>query len=424
MEPQYNIGGGNPYDMNTKKSSSHKGCFIIVFVILIAIFSVAGYFVYKAIYSFKSFTEKIPGMDFKPNPTEQKSKDERFHGSFIDAIVVPGKDGKPMLWILTDGSTKYIQKIKSPGYYSMGVQCTDCKSLAYLFDPESGTVIKQTENKYKDIISDPYITYTNGKVMQFTRSSRQNDAEIITYDALTADVVKDTKSFIDSHSELQSGVKQLYSRDVDNTVQFDTKDGQKNLIYCVTKDKFYREDKDMKNDLASDAGDGMGSLFCLKGDSKDLRKQLWKITAKNSDIIITGAGFFSYLGSTSFDYFYGKKASAKEIEGKKFLEGIIYYQDNDCFVVIYLDKADKISNRIMTCLDSKTCEEKWTIRPDDLFDVMKIDENSRDSRSVSSTKDYIRVRRSGNIITLIFKDEGVMGFDLQSGKKLWTIDIG
>jgi hypothetical protein len=363
-------------------------------------------------------------MDFKPQATDQKSKDERFKGSFIDALVVPGKDGKPMLWILTDGSTKYIQKVKSTGYYSMGVQCTDCKSLAYLFDPESGNVIKQTENKFKDIISDPYIAFTNGKVMQFTRSNRENEANIITYDAATADVVQDTKAFIDSHPELQSGVKQVYSRAEDNIVKFDTKDGQKDLLYCVSKDKFYKEEKDLKNDIASDTGDGTGSLFCLKGDSRDLRKQLWKITAKNRDIVITGAGFFSYLGSNSFNYFYGDKATAKEIEGKKFLEGIIYYQDNDCFVVIYLDKADKTSNRIMTCLDSKTCEEKWTVQPDDLFDVMKIDENSRDSRSVSSTKDYIKVRRSGNIITLIFKDEGVMGFSLQTGKKLWTIDIG
>ena len=45
---------------------------------------------------------------------------------------------------------------------------------------------------------------------------------------------------------------------------------------------------------------------------------------------------------------------------KVFLEGIIYYTDQDCAIIIHLDKLGKESNRLMTCVDLKTGKEKWT----------------------------------------------------------------
>jgi len=48
MEPQYNIGSENPYDIGSEKSSSHKGCFIIAIAVLIVIFAALGLFIFVA----------------------------------------------------------------------------------------------------------------------------------------------------------------------------------------------------------------------------------------------------------------------------------------------------------------------------------------------------------------------------------------
>lgn len=52
---------------------------------------------------------------------------------------------------------------------------------------------------------------------------------------------------------------------------------------------------------------------------------------------------------------------------------------------------------------------------------MKIDEEQSTQQSFSSTKDQITVMASGNLVLLKLKSDGVMAFDTDSGKKLWSI---
>jgi hypothetical protein len=77
----------------------------------------------------------------------------------------------------------------------------------------------------------------------------------------------------------------------------------------------------------------------------------------------------------------------------------------------------------MSVVDIKTGKEKWTAGEDVLFDDMKIDEDDDTFSSLFFTKDKIEVKRSGNLVILQLKGQGIMGFDYNSGKKLFEIDI-
>lgn len=78
-------------------------------------------------------------------------------------------------------------------------------------------------------------------------------------------------------------------------------------------------------------------------------------------------------------------------------------------------------NRIFTCIDANTGKEKWSVQQDGLFDYMKIDEEQSSSQSLFSTKNKISASRLGNIVILKLKGDGIMAFDTETGKKLWSI---
>ena len=61
--------------------------------------------------------------------------------------------------------------------------------------------------------------------------------------------------------------------------------------------------------------------------------------------------------------------------------------------------------------------------PDDLFKRMKIDKDKDSFSDLFFTKDKIKVRRSGNLVVVEMKGEGLIGFDLQTGKQLWKMSI-
>jgi len=54
---------------------------------------------------------------------------------------------------------------------------------------------------------------------------------------------------------------------------------------------------------------------------------------------------------------------------------------------------------------------------------MKINEQKDSFSSIFFTKDKIGIIRSGNLVVLKFEGEGIIGFDYNTGKKLFTMDI-
>jgi hypothetical protein len=407
MPQEYNISfpqGTTPYGesqtpASRKTRSSFFGCFGITgTIVIVVLIIIAGYyFVYPAL---------------TPN---------NIRGSLLDFAIVPQKDGSSRLWVLTDGSFNFIQTTKSPGSYSTGRKCFFCKTWMYVVDPTNQNVLKKTKTEYEDIITTTNLVYSNGKVYQITYGYGSNEPKIVIANAETGDVISDTKDFIAKYSELSSGLADVHYNKDENIIQMKTKDGRTDVTYSLDKEIMYPKYSDYTDEMEKDPAPG--SIFALGAESMSgPRKILYIIKGPKGVLKRNKSSMDSYVTNESTLEFFVKGATGQKLSDKAYLEGIIYYQDHDCAIIIHVDQMGKVADRMMTCIDNNG-KEKWTIPQDDLFKQMKVNEQKDSFSSIFFTKDKIGVIRSGNLVVLKLQGEGVMGFDFNSGKKLFTMNI-
>jgi len=407
MEPQISYGdtqGQDPYSgqkiYGKGGSGGRKGCFGLVglLILLVPIILAGYYFVYPML------------------------TPDKIRGDLLDMTIVPQKDGTQKLWILTDGSFNYIQTTSSPGSYSSGRKCFFCKTWTYVYDPISKQVLKKTKTEQKDIITQMDMVYSNRKVWVLTHGYGENAGKIEAYDAESGDLVMDTKQFISKYTQLSAGLADLRYDNENNTVVFKTTDGRDGLIYSFDNDKLYDDNMAMRNEIIKDSTVTSVVVLAEEKSSSQARKKLFKVTGIRGKLIDEKSSLESYANDTSsLRFFVG--ATDVPLGNRIYLEGIMYYSDADCAIIIHLDQLGKKSNRMMTCVDVNTGKEMWTVQQDDMFSKMKIDENKDAFSSLFFTKDNIKIRRVGNLVVLQFKGEGAMGFDFNTGKKLWALDI-
>lgn len=406
MEPQINYGGSSfqnpaPYQGQKVYGRSRfagKGCFGFIGLGILLILIVLGgiYFAYPAL---------------TPNS---------IHGDFMDMVVVPQKDGSQNLWILTDGSFRFVQTTKSPGSYSTGVKCYFCKTWTYVYDPVNEKVIKKIKTEQNDIITKMDLYYSKEKVWEIADGYHENDPRVETYDAASNELVMDTKAFISKYPVLGAGLSTLHFDEKAKTISFNTKDGRTQVIYSLEDDKMYNNQGEYSEAMRNNREQ---SILAVLGpeSSGSKRKKMYvlagpkgKLDSKKSTV-----ENFSYNES----YLKSDSITAEPIGEKSYLEGIIYHQDEDCAIVIHIDVDGRKSNRSMTCVDLKTGKEKWTILQSELFDHMRIDKDKDSFSDLFFTKDKIKVRRHDNLVVVEMKGEGLMGFDYTTGKKLWEMNI-
>ncbi|MGH2574164.1 MAG: hypothetical protein ACRDFC_00535, partial [Ignavibacteria bacterium] len=130
----------------------------------------------------------------------------------------------------------------------------------------------------------------------------------------------------------------------------------------------------------------------------------------------------SYLHNSESLFFFTKSIAEKITPDKVYIEGIIFHQDNECVIILHQDNAGKKADRMLTCIDYSG-KLKWTIQQGELFEKLIVDEDDNPFSKIFFMKDKVGVIRAGNIVVLKLEDAGVMGFDYNTGKKLWTIDI-
>ncbi len=376
-----------------------KGCFgIIGAVVLLVVIGVIGYYF------------AVPAI--MPN---------HISGTFLDAVIVPGKDGKQNLWLLTDGSFNFIMEKSSPGSHSVGRECYFCKTYTYILDTKSRDVLKKTKTPYEDIITQINMLYLNGKVWEFTMDYGENEPKIEAFDSETGEKVMDTKQFIAKYPQLSSGLSKSYFDKKDNTVRLETKDGKQGLIYDIENEKIYPEYKDYRQAMLKDSVQSTFAVLSPENSSSQARKNLYLVSGPKAKLIDNMSSLDSYVKDNDNLKYYGLEA--RSLGEKVYLEGIIYHQDKDCAIIIYLDQLGKKANRLMTCIDLKTGKEKWTLGKDELFKKMRIDEEDDTFSSLFFTKDNIEVKRSGELVILQLKGYGIMAIDYSTGKKLWDLDI-
>lgn len=424
MEPQHNYSANNTgiQQQVYGRKKSNKGCLIaglIIFLLIIAAAVFLGYYIYnKTNSTIEQITDKFKDLKDKDRFTGTRNEDKRFTGAFIDAVTVNRTGNTPVFFLLTDASKTYIETKKRPGYYSTGAACIDCKTIAYIYDHISDKVITETEYKFPDIIASTQLIDKDNKVYQFTNAYGETPAGINIYDAETGKLLSETAEFISIYPELSSGITELSVRPEDKTVKFDTKDGRNNIIFSVELQKIFKDDRALRTELEKTA-EGNSFIYGMASEDNDSRKQLYKISAPVKYILSQRSTLMSYADRNNMLKSYD--ASSVKVSDRSYIEGIIYAQDENSVFVISLTAAGKKSERIFTCIEAATGNEKWSVQQSELFDYLKIDEEQNSQQSFSSSKDRITVSVSGNIVLLKVKGDGVIAFDINSGKKLWSI---
>jgi outer membrane protein assembly factor BamB len=403
MEPPVSYPQSDSYQgkkiYGKKSGCAGIGCFGIIGAIVVIIVIVAvGYFF------------ALPALT--PNSLS---------GSFMDAVIVPQKEGGQKLWVLTDGSFNFIQTIESPGRTSTGRECYFCKTWTYVIDPKDRTIISKTKTEYNDIITQIDLAYYDGKVWSFTREYGENEPKIEAYDAETNELVMTTSQFTSKFSELSAGLAEVHFNEEESNVRMKTKDGRER-IYNFIDGKLYKDYSEFNDSRRIDSTVISFPFLAPEDRSSAPRKKLMIAKGPKGNIFNNMSSFDRYSGNDNHMKKYNK-IDITELSEKIYLEGIIYHQDDECAIIIHLDKLGKKSDRLMTCIDTKTGKEMWTVDADDMFDEMKIDEEDDAFSSLFFTKNKIEVKRSGDLVLLQFKYEGIIGFDFKTGKKLWEMDI-
>lgn len=403
MEPPVSYPQSDSYQgrkiYGKRSGCAGKGCFGIIgaLVIIIAIIAIGYFFALPAL---------------TPNSIS---------GGFLDAEIVPIKSGGQKLWVLTDGSFNFIQTTKSPGRTSTGRECYFCKTWTYIIDPKDRSVEKKIKTPYEDIITDIDLFYQNGKVWAFTKDYGENEPRIEAFDPETGDKVMDTKQFLAKFPELSAGLATAYFDKADGVIRMKTKDGIDGILYNLSDGKLYKDFSTLRDSRMKDSSETSIAILAGEKSTSSPRKKLYKITGPSNKITDNFSSLDNFADDA--DRMKDYKLSSESMSEKVFLEGILYYTDKDCAIIIYLDQLGKKSNRLMTCIDLKTGKEKWTLGKDDLFEKMQIDEEDDAFSSLFFTKDKIGVKRRGDLVILQLQYEGIMGFDFNTGKKLWEMDI-
>jgi outer membrane protein assembly factor BamB len=403
MEPPISYSQSDPYSgtkVYGKKSGCAKfSCFgVIGALFLLVVIGIAGYYF------------ALPAL--MPNSLS---------GDLLNMVIVPGKDGNEKLWILTDGSFNFIQTTKSPGHTSTGRECYFCKTWTYIVDAKTQKVLSKTKTPYEDIITLIDMFYYEGKVWTVTREYGENEPRIEAFNSESGEKIMDTKQFISKFPDLSSGLTEAHYDKNDFSIKVKTHDGRER-IYNIEDGKLYKDYSELNTVKGKDSSIISMPFLVPEDNSSAPRKKLIIATGPKTNVMGNKSSFEHF--SRRDDYMEEQyKIKISELSEKIYLEGIIYYQDDDCAIIIYLDKLGKKSDRTMACIDLKTGKEKWTVQQEDMFKKMKIDEEDDAFSSLFFTKDYIDVKRSGNLVVLQYKGRGIMGYDFTTGKKLFEMDI-
>jgi hypothetical protein len=393
---------GSELNQNQKiygRSKFKWGCFgFIGAIILLVVIVLAGiFFVYPAL---------------TPN---------KLKGDLMNVVVVPGKDGSNKLWILTDGSFHYVQETSSPGYHSIGSKCLFCKTWTYVYDPAEKKILNKIKTEYNSIITQSWIACGSGKVWIVTGPYDENEARIFAYDAETAGLLMDTKAFENKYTELKSGITDVRMEKNPDKIIMKTKDGHEGIVFTIGDEKLYASEADLRSYMESDKEKQITVFAVGDEQSSGPRKKLYRVTGPKGEIGDRDISS-SYLKDPHTLMFFSKSTAEMLTPQKTYIEGLILYQDPECCIIVHQDAAGRKANRMLTCvgIDGK---EKWTATQDMLFKKMKVDEDEDAFSIIFFMKSNMSAERSGNLIVFQLKGEGVIGFNYQTGEKLWVLEF-
>ncbi|RPI18632.1 MAG: hypothetical protein EHM58_04815 [Ignavibacteriae bacterium] len=381
------------------RSRGFKGCLLYILLFIILMVGLAGVGVY--LYTSVLFPNKIKG-------------------DLLNVTYVPGKDAESgKLWIVTDGSFSYIQETKSPGKYSVGREGIFCKTWTYIYDPVNQQVLKKLKTDYDELPPRPEMFTKDGNVWIVSQEQFDYEPMINIFNAETMEPVMDTKGFISKHEELSSGIINLsVTFEEPRHFNIKTRDGQ-SFVYSIELDELFTNYNDLRVRMIGEGPETV-NIFALGEKSSGPRKVLYRVTGPAKELK-TNSLSESYLDDANTLKFFTKSTAQKLTPDKVYLEGLILYQDKDAVVILHQDQVGKNASRMLTCVgtDGKLM---WTKNQDELFEELAVTEDDAFS-VIFFMKSKIKATREGNLLLFKFEPKGIIGFDFNSGKKLWTLEI-
>jgi len=392
----------SPYRRKPRKFKGW-GClaFLFIPIILVVLIIVAIFYVYPTL---------------TPNS---------LRGDLVDMTYVPEEDGKGKLWIVSDGSFYYVKSYETPGHKEWGSDCFFCKLYTYIYDPVEKKVIKKIQIDYDQVPPKPKLFFINGSVWKISRQHLDNEPAIHQYNAETGEELLNTQSFVKKHPKLGAGISELMIDEESLRLNLTTFDGR-DFIYSLNYDKLFTNRKEM-NRFFEKMDTAAITLFALEVGSGP-RKKLYKVIGPQNEIEeehIT-KDRLSGLDRLLRKQFIGGKdqnITAELITPERvFIEGVILCNNNDAAIILYQNRIGKKANRILTCIEADG-KERWTILPDELFTELKIDKDEDPFSDIFFMRDDISANIEGNVVIFKLTPVGIIGFDFQTGKKLWMIEF-
>ncbi len=341
-------------------------------------------------------------------------------GRFICAVAVPSANGQVQLWLLTDGSFRYTQKTQRPGSVSVESKCLFCRTWTYVYDPVDKAVRAEFRNGLQSVLIEAWMAYASGRVWVMTGAYENNPPTILVYETDPPRLVRETKDYTARFPELGSGLIGLRFAENPPRIVMDTRDGRSGLALNLVDERLYPSESRLLDALAGAEEERVSRFALGPEDGSGPRRVLFKVAAARRK-----------LQSSALDLaLYGERTLAvstggtvqRVLPGRVFIEGLVLYQDAESCLILHQDAAGRAANRLLTFVDARG-SERWTTPPETLFEEMKLDERKNAFSKMFFLKSRLRLSRSGRLLLLQLNGVGLMGLELQTGRKLWQIRL-
>jgi hypothetical protein len=371
----------------------------------------------------------------------------RIKGDYKDAILVPGVNGNPVLFLITDGSFYYTSETNTPGEHSIKTKSLFDKMYIYKYDPINEKVLYKKKLSFDNPPTMVKLKYINNRIWLIQDSYSNHDPKIQIFDPETCNEISSTEAFVSGFPQLSSGIAELnifnselrFSiRNLDHTsmdakineerMTIKTKDGQQ-FDYYFNVDSLFANSVDYEKHLLK--FDSSRTHWFIMDDMKAPRKEMLIVEGKVQDFDAEKCKLKDTIKKYSDYKYYDiiknySPAQKFVLQGLKlitpensniFLEGFIIYTDNDFCVIVHQDQVGDGAKRLITCINAsgKKC---WTLTQDDIFEELALDPDDAFSTAFF-IKSSVTGLRLGNTFALKFNDVGIAGYDIESGKKLW-----
>jgi hypothetical protein len=391
----------SPYQPRPQKPKSGIGCVLIIVLLafLIGMGSLVFFWVYPTYFS----KDETTVVDKKTGKEKKVSKKSSLEGTLSYAIIAPDDEGKNNLWIIT-------YKYKNSKYIVN----------TYIYDPEENKILKNYETESSVFPSLSKLYYINKEVWKLNSSSSGVEAGIFIYDPATGEEKYNTRSFSEKYPELQGGISNLYFYEKQCNINFETKDGRKPVLDVETG-KMYQSSTEYNKSFKDEKEEmSIFSLGVVKS-GEEARKKLFLVTGPKSSLRYRDISE-SYFSDPSTLKFFTKSTAKPLLEDKVFLEGEMLYQDDECCFVFHQSQAGNEAERLLSCIDKKGTV-LWTVSTEDVL-FSKLRATSKDPTSgMFFMKHNVHVQREGNMVLFSFDRFGLIGFDFETGKKIYESEL-